>query len=1454
MKPSISPEFHAVLSRPFANPFSPDYSYSMLIQSSLKPLSNDEKEVVAFTNYCHNEYIAYDTEIKRSLTELKRSKNNLTDFVFCAANIKTLLALPELRKQIFPSLTITAEDIEFAKYRDGTGNEVSISLILEVTGDITAYLLGFINDMEFATHVEPTNHDFSHDYVIYNTIWHRTNHILNLEVLYGQVLFENATIEWSADSKKVKVSSGIKDVEMIRRCGEIRKDKNIQECLAYLSPIYRNSNEKKLGLKKYEVRDGEIFLTTGLKNIDVDGLVYDAHYIARYYYYTDPLPFYDGLTLLQINEVVKALVTIASEGVRMGTFNVMHDKVPYKITQEALVTYISKVTSLAEAPILKILTALTSTEKRPFPWRKPLYKVDAHFYFTLSTLNAPNPTLLFEEILRFGGYGIKDNEELLCDAISEELQKEDSIYTLEKIDTTTLVNSGILSKNHLLYKLRDYHILFEAIYYEHPITSAELSKTLSFLSSRATKLKNTLQGVAQSTPGEIIPLLASQQLSLSTLCIEDICLVDFQMISNYFTKGSFGRAQVVADGKNFYQANEFATINYYHDENQFNDNWLEFIFFPPQVSAIYSKLTWKVIPMSLPGYVPQITAEAIDLVAEENTVSSEIRIVKSMLDNKKFLDFEEKRFTLLDESIAYYINNILHTLAFKDYELSLYRTDLYKIISQSNFEGFSHMILFLNQALATISFSKIKRDKKFKAVNYNSDEVVNSFKKIMYDGDRHEISMENFQIPAGTLTKQEEKKCISSAIHILSLLTMTDYNDNDFDTYYLQIIVLNFFRRKYDLDYEFTQACSNYLSILNFNRKFQRARNFAEQILVISIPENKHYMGWSLLYKCFTEQQNPYYASMYGTLFNISLTRFTELKYSVAVELLASSLKFFRTFRLYDMMEQLMEARAHFRLDTYDDQKLNLIYFQGNLLKSDRNGEFIDEAVTYLETHSDNIKKYGEHAILPWLNLLYNIKRIATEGVQGLERNVDYLIEIFEGELHDPEANALKKMHFDTLGLKQDFIKALNGAYETYDSDDFRFEIRQLEMQGKRLLATSLENNDLEGILLSSLVLNDNSATYTSKYHEAHEKVRSVIDPGDETLRKISSYKEYVSNALHLKKGELLLWLFNLNHDVYLLSVDHEKNMDIRQLQEWEWKKMTGWLAGKKDFYFKGHAYPSLNEQEDHYNDLLAKLSFTELSLKQPYNEIYYCSSIDLVQFPHNLIINNNDFLSAKVPVSNVISFESFINTDSESLLSPSFTSTAWIPTIDQDGAILVSYDNLKPILDSLRAKIITDRSIGSKITTDVNIFLAHGELDLRSFKGIYTNHESESAIRHPEKLFGSGRIALLFICNSGVANDDILSNSVLSLCHDLLKLGYETVIAPFWKLEISITSFWFESFMSSFKEGYKISEAVYLANASLARYKEEISTAFYVAEGRLDMHLYGNPNIRIAADNEKNT
>jgi hypothetical protein len=151
------------------------------------------------------------------------------------------------------------------------------------------------------------------------------------------------------------------------------------------------------------------------------------------------------------------------------------------------------------------------------------------------------------------------------------------------------------------------------------------------------------------------------------------------------------------------------------------------------------------------------------------------------------------------------------------------------------------------------------------------------------------------------------------------------------------------------------------------------------------------------------------------------------------------------------------------------------------------------------------------------------------------------------------------------------------------------------------------------------------------------------------------------------------------------------------------------------------------------------------------------------------------------------------------------------------------------------------------KITTDVNIFLAHGQADRMGFKGVYSNPHKFHPIFYPKSVFGRGEVAILFICHSGSSKEQVYSNNIVSLAGELLKGGYQAVVAPFWPLDVTITGIWLKEFLTVFRKGFTVNEAVHLANNKLKEYDTETGYQFFAPQGRLAMHLYGNPNIKVS-------
>ncbi|WP_181142842.1 hypothetical protein, partial [Flavobacterium columnare] len=533
------------------------------------------------------------------------------------------------------------------------------------------------------------------------------------------------------------------------------------------------------------------------------------------------------------------------------------------------------------------------------------------------------------------------------------------------------------------------------------------------------------------------------------------------------------------------------------------------------------------------------------------------------------------------------------------------------------------------------------------------------------------------------------------------------------------------------------------------------------------------------------------------------------------------------------------------KLKDYDDQKIHLSYYLSAFLNTNikNRDSLIEDSFTYFEKNTNKIIKFKEKGILPWLNYFYNIKRLINDGFVNVKFDVDKFIELLESKVNQEYFSPIKEKHFSDENLKNNFIEAIKKSLNTISFSDYTFENQNLELDMHNLTKQGITNNDFESILLSGLIANDIRLIYKNSYFEKNTVVPLIQDNND--LSFIDNYLEFIKSKIKIKENQLYAYLFESNKEVYYLLINSGGDFLIRKSKKWNIDKMNKWLKNKENFYFNSKNYFDISEQEIAYDKLLEDLSYTDLELNSECDEILISTSLDLINYPINLIIDNGDFLGSKYKLTNVILLEWFLENSEEFIIKNDLTATCWVPLDAADPAISYGYEKLKPVLEANNIKTITSVDLES-IDSNINIFFAHGELNGSSFKAIYESQENYSAIISNKTLFGIGDVAILFVCHSGKMDKNFFSNSVISLVHEIIELGYKSVIAPCWGLEVTIPEFWFDEFIKKFKTGVYISEAVFYANNELAKYKVSNSNAFYVAEGRLAMHLYGNPNIKI--------
>ena len=299
----------------------------------------------------------------------------------------------------------------------------------------------------------------------------------------------------------------------------------------------------------------------------------------------------------------------------------------------------------------------------------------------------------------------------------------------------------------------------------------------------------------------------------------------------------------------------------------------------------------------------------------------------------------------------------------------------------------------------------------------------------------------------------------------------------------------------------------------------------------------------------------------------------------------------------------------------------------------------------------------------------------------------------------------------------------------------------------------------------------------------------------------------------------------------------------------------------------------SLNAQENAYLKYLNTLEFTFLNLSTDFEEVLIYASDETSFLPFNLFqiglsksdrnyskhlkenriqayIDKNfrDFLGFHYPVTNVLSLDWYINYGMPLKLNNDFTMSAWIPS---EGEMLFAIMERKLVsaLEEYNCNINTKNAPISNLSSDINIFMLHGEKDKRyGFKSLTSAGNDEQVIDTTiglDKIFGSGKVAVLFICNSAFTSRKPLSREIDNLVYQMFDLGYNAVIAPHWPLEAYMTPKWLEIFLKKFHEGVKISDCVHKANIAVSQLSQD-NSCYYHPAGWASMHLFGNPNISL--------
>ena len=192
---------------------------------------------------------------------------------------------------------------------------------------------------------------------------------------------------------------------------------------------------------------------------------------------------------------------------------------------------------------------------------------------------------------------------------------------------------------------------------------------------------------------------------------------------------------------------------------------------------------------------------------------------------------------------------------------------------------------------------------------------------------------------------------------------------------------------------------------------------------------------------------------------------------------------YFRNFGIKDMVKKVYDALMTFDLDDYDKQRFTLSYYNSFLLQPQNDWkEFLKEVEDFIKTSAKKIILFEKNGILPWLTFLYNLRIIEKKGFISNFQPFEKLIRKFEKEIDVETLKSIQAKFFPIeRETKKIFQSTLKKIFETRNYEDLASELNELKLATSNVISLSLMPVDIDNLLLSNLIICDNSLSFYEK-------------------------------------------------------------------------------------------------------------------------------------------------------------------------------------------------------------------------------------------------------------------------------------------------------------------------------------------------------------------------------------
>lgn len=470
-----------------------------------------------------------------------------------------------------------------------------------------------------------------------------SNLFIVIKSSYDIAIWEDYKISYNNETNELKVKCKHTQEQILNRIGEYRLERNIFSSKSIVISGYLEKNDfyqvisqeankkrKAKRLKSVSISSGNLKykLADGKEIESILNELLEFSVLTTYYAFikNEELPNFDNLNLYDLLLIYSELQNLFRKAFEiekfesdnpedMGNFHI-------QISLTELIEYVYLKTKYSKSQIKQALSLFINSDSYYDIWERPLIKINNHIIPVLLPLLSGNLLRIVDYWLEQGGFDLDSRGKKFEEFIKQKLKYsiarngfkieivEKNIFTnaegnFEEIDLIIELKNVILIAEVKCIKYpfdtRDYHNMHKRL----KDGAEQINRKIEFLKNNINDFPNT-----DILSKKIIKAVITNYPIFSGYIIQDVPIVDFSLLENYFIHGSLNKGKMTI-GKTPIEFEDVNIIRYYNNEDEMCENLQDFFLKPIPVIDKFDAVEIKETPVSLPTSMPKIIMDYV---------------------------------------------------------------------------------------------------------------------------------------------------------------------------------------------------------------------------------------------------------------------------------------------------------------------------------------------------------------------------------------------------------------------------------------------------------------------------------------------------------------------------------------------------------------------------------------------------------------------------------------------------------------------------------------------------------------------------------------------------------------------------------------------------------------------------------------------------------------------------